>query len=269
MLTAGLAVVLSAGGCSSWDQLIGSGAGRSTGGSTASRISDEPGTGSVGIQLDLAAGTTLTSAQWTISNGTNTYFGVVTIGDAQSLEFVQGDILAGSGYTVRLDANDSEDDVCTGTSPPFAVAAGAVAQTVLMLTCRLAPIGSSPGDVNTGTLEVDASVAVVGDPVPCPGIRSFSISPAAITLGQTAALTLATVGPPSQITWSVNPPTGGTFEDANAATTTFACAPGAAFVPQVTITATVALPGNDVCDGQRFTSMSALVNCLAPASGGL
>ncbi len=248
--------------------MTGSGSGHNSGGSTASNVPGEAGTGSVGIRLELAAGTTLTSAHWTITNGTNTYFGVVTIGDAQSLEFVQGDILAGSGYTVQLDADDGDDEVCSGTSPPFTVAAGAVAQTVLTLTCRLAPVGSTPSDVNTGTLEVEASVTVVGDPVPCPGISSFSISPAAITLSQTAALTLATIGPPPQITWSVGPTTAGTFGDAHAATTTFACAAGTAFVSQVTITATVALPDNGVCDGVNFTTMSALLSCLAPAGGG-
>jgi hypothetical protein len=262
---AGLALTLAGANCTAWGDLTGSGSTHNTGDSTERSSSPEDGTGAVSVQLDLAPGTTLTSVKWTISNGTNSYSGVVDMGDAQSLEFAQGGIVAGAVYTVQLTATDSNGDLCTGTSPSFAVTSGAVTQTTLLFTCTVAADGSVASSVTTGTLEVDASVNLVtASPVPCPGISSFSISPSGINLSQTAALNLVTLGPPSQITWAVSPATGGTIGSLHAAATTFACSAGAAFVPQVTITATVTLLGSNTCDGQRFTSMSALVDCLGP-----
>jgi hypothetical protein len=267
-LALGLAVAASLAAC--WnrgDGATGAGSGNDPGDPTGSNGASADGTGTVGVHLDLAPGTSLVAVKWTISNATNTYFGVVEIGDAQSLEFVRGGIAAGSGYMVQLTAVDSHGDPCMGNSPTFTIAAGALTQTVLVLTCKAAPDGSSPGNVTTGTVEIDASILFkLGPPVSCPGISSFSISPAAITANQTAQLALETLGPVSQITWSVSPPTGGTFGNPNAAETTFECARGAAFVPQVTIRATVALDDAASCDGLEFTTTSAFVNCLGPAN---
>ncbi len=254
--------------CSSQHGATGTGSAGNGNPGVASLAGDQGNTGSVGMHLDIAPGTTLTSINWTISNGTNTYTGTVTIGDAQSLEFVAGGILAGSGYTVTLTGADSAGDACTGTSSTFTITAGAVTQTVLAVVCKGASDGAVAADVNTGAVEVDASVTLVnGVPVACPGISSFSISPAEINLSQTAALTLVTT-PPSgaAISWSVSPATGGSFGSTSAAITTFACAPGAAFVPQVTVTATVALADSGACQGAPFTTMSALVNCEGAAS---
>ncbi len=253
--------------CSSQHGATGTGS-ASNGNPIGSLTGDQGGTGSVGMHLDIGPGTTLTSINWTISNGTNTYTGTDPIGDAQSLEFVAGGIVAGSGYTVKLTGSDSAGDSCTGTSSTFTIVAGAVTQTVLAVVCTGASDGAVAADVNTGSVEVDASVTLVnGVPVSCPGISSFSISPAEINLSQTAALTLITT-PPSgaAISWSVSPATGGTFGSSTAAITTFACAPGASFVPQVTVTATVALADSGACTGAPFTTMSALVNCEGSAS---
>ncbi len=250
--------------CSSQHGATGTTLGPNGGGATTgSLVGHEGGVGSIGVQLDIAPGTTLTSVTWTITNGTNTYTGAVPIGDAQSLEFVAGGILAGTGYTVTLTGTDSAGDPCAGTSASFSVIAGQTIQTVLAVVCKGAADGSAAADVTTGSLEVDASVSlVVGGPVQCPGINSVSISPAEINPSQTAALSLATTAP-AAITWSVSPATGGAFGNANSASTTFACAQGAGFVPQVTITATIGLPDSGACSGAPFTTVSALVNCEA------
>jgi hypothetical protein len=215
--------------------------------------------GSVTMQLDIGPGTAVTSVDWTIANGVNTYSGEALIGDAQSAEFAAGGILAGSGYTVTLTATDSQGDPCTGASAPFSVSAGAVTQTVLVVVCTAPPDGSIAADVTTGPVEVDAGFSRVTAPMTaCPGISAFSISPAEINPSQTAALSLQTVGPTPSIAWSV-PAGGGTFGNASAASTTFACSsPGPS---QVTVTATVGLPDSSVCAGQQFTTMSAFVNC--------
>ncbi len=222
---------------------------------------DQVGAGSVSMRLDIGPGTSLTSIQWKIANATNSYTGTTLIGDAQSLEFVAGGIQAGSGYVITITGNDSQGDPCQGSSGPIVVNPGAVTQTVLAVVCSAPPDGSTAANVTTGTVEVDASVGlVVGPGLPCPGIASFSISPAEINPSQTAALSVQSIGPTPVLTWSVSPAGGGTFGNANAANTTFACLPGP---PQVTVTATVALPDSGACSGQPFTTVSALVNCEA------
>jgi hypothetical protein len=272
---AGLAVAaVSVAACSS--QHGSTGAGPSNGGPGNTGVVGENGTGSVGMHLNLAPGVTLTSVHWVITGGPSGnpgYSGNVTIGDAGSLEFVAGGILAGSGYELTITGTDSNNDACTGTSSSFTITAGAVTQTFLQVTCT-AP-GSEGGvvasTVNTGSVEIDAGVVyVVGDAgqtITCPAISSFSISPAEINLSQTAALTLATVGATSPaITWSVSPAGGGTFGNASSASTTFACSGTAA---QVSITATVGLTGSTACSGEPFTvfpvpgnpQTQALVNC--------
>jgi hypothetical protein len=225
-------------------------------------------TGTVGARLTLATGVSLTSLNWTISNGTNTYTGTVNIGDAQSVEWVAGGILAGSGYTLTVSGSDSQGDPCAGTTgATINVLAGATSQAIIAVTCTIPPDASTAADVHTGSVEVDASVTLVGTPpVPCPGISSFSINPAEIVLGQTAQLNIVTIGPSANITWSVSgvspASAGGSFSPSNSvANPTFACSQGNS---QVLVTATVALPadaGGALCAGQPFQTISALVNC--------
>ncbi len=252
------AVAVSVAACSSVD--LGKQSGPSAGeGPVGTLVNEGQGAvGSVAMRLDIGPNTTLTSIHWSISNGTNAYAGTASIGDAQSVEFVAGGIVAGSGYTVTITAADSQGDPCTGASLPFTVSPGAITQIVMAVTCTAPPDGSISADVTTGTVEIDASVTQANTAVTCPGISSFSISPAEINPSQTAALSLQAVGPTSIVTWSVSPAGGGTFGNVNATNTTFACSPGPL---QVTVTATLALPDSGACTGEPFTSTSALVNC--------
>ena len=271
---AGIAfAALTVAACSSQHGATGTGSSSNGGGTDIGSNTGTQGSfGSVGMHLDIGTppnGATVTQLSWTISNGTNTYTGVNVVGDAQSFEFVQGGILAGTGYTVKLTGTDSNGDPCSGTSSTFTIVAGAVTQTTLAVFCVQPNGDASPADVNTGTVEVDASVTLVpGGSTACPGISSFSISPAEIGPGQPAALTLISTGPAATITWSVTPAGGGAFGSTTAANTTFVCAAPSSpsFVPQVTVTATVALPDSGACTGQTFTTQSALVNCEGTAT---
>ncbi len=218
-------------------------------------------TGTVGAHLSIGAGVSVTALSWTISNGTNTYTGTANIGDAQSVEWVAGGILAGGGYTLTVTGTDSNGDPCTGsTTTSFTVLAGATVQVTLAITCVIPPDGSVAADVNTGSVEVDASVTLVGTPpLPCPGITSLSINPAEQVAGVPVQLNLATTGPTPLITWSVTPAGDGNFSNVNAANPTFTCTN--ATQNPLTITATVALQDSGLCSGQTFTTLSALFNC--------
>jgi hypothetical protein len=238
------------------------GASGTNGGGGQTGVLNQGGFGQVHMNLDIPGGTSITSLSWTITNGANTYTGIDAIGDAQSAEFVAGGVLAGSGYVVTITGTDSNGDTCLGSSAPFSVTAGNVAQVVLGVVCTVPPDGSTAADVGTGAVEVDAGFSLFNTgAVACPGISSFSISPAEINLAGTASLSLATVGPAATIAWTVSPANGGTFGSTTAASTTFQCANVPAAGSQVTVTATVALPDSGLCSGKQFTTMSALVNC--------
>jgi hypothetical protein len=251
--------------CSSTHGPGGTGTGSYGSGGGVGQIAQD-GTGQVGMHLTLAPGVSLTSASWTIT-GPNMYSGTVQIGDAESLEFVAGGILAGSGYTVTIHGTDSQGDMCTGTSAPFSITAGAVTQAVLVVTCTQVNEASvNVANVANGSVQVDAGLVFVstdGGVFNCPGITSFSISPAEINLSGSAVLTTLTTGAPSTVTYSASPASGGTFTAAG-----FMCSGSAA---QVTVTATAT--ANDAataaaCVGQPFQSISALVNCESAADSG-
>jgi len=226
---------------------------------------NNPNVGSVGLQLVLAPGLGLYSVNWTIANGGASYSGAVDLGDAQitgGVEFVAGGILAGSGYVLTLSATDSNGDPCSGASDPFTVMASAVSTVGLLLTCVIPTDAAIAADIGTGAAGVDGGVTVViQPPLVCPSIASFSISPSALAPNQAAQCSVTTNGPTPAIMWSVTPASGGTFSDPTSASPTFQCAQGGT---SVTVTAQVGLPDSGACDGLPYTSLSALVDCLAP-----
>jgi hypothetical protein len=258
--------------CSSHHGSNGTGTNETNGNGVGSNhgVVGQEGTGSVGMHLTIGPGLNLYALNWTITNGTNSYSGTVQIGDAQSIEFVAGGILAGGGYTVTLTGNDSAGDFCQGSSATFSVAASATSFTTLVITCTQATDATAAATVDTGSVAVDAGVVLVAQGAyQCPGISSFSISPAEIlATGQTAQLNVATVGPaPTSIQWTASGGAGGGFSNPNAANPTFSCGgPGA-----VTVTVQVLENGThpdgtdagNVCNGVANTSFSGTINCEA------
>ncbi len=117
----------------------------------------------------------------------------------------------------------------------------------------------------------------LGD-LPCPGIASFSITPAELLSPQQSTVSITTVGHVSSIGWAAsschNYPSGlypasgqiGGFADPSSASTTFNCG---TCTGQVAITATIASdqvePGSDAatnaCLGAPFTTFTGQVNC--------
>jgi hypothetical protein len=278
VLAAGFAVAaISVAACSSQHGDTGSGSAGGSAGSVGNvGHGGQDGVGQVSMNLDIGPGVSLTSFTYTITATSGTpplvYTNTVTIGQAQSLEFVVGGIVAGS-YTLTINGSDSAGDPCSGsTTTAFTITAGNVTQTTLAITCVAPADASAAADVNTGSLEVDASVSLDGTAPPtCPGINSFSISPAELASGQSAALTLSDTDPTATILWTVTPAGGGVFGTADTATattatTTFTCTNTA---PQVTVIATVT-PANAasaaLCANQPFETMKALVNCEAPTT---
>src|SRR5258708_36206890 len=143
-LALGFAVAaVSAAACSSQHGSIGQGTG--TGADIGSLGSRQGNTGSVGMHLNITgSAATISSLNWTISNGTNSYSGTVNMTDdagnaAQPIEFVAGPVVAGPGYTVVLTGSDTNNDPCHGQWPTFAVTAGTstAATAAVNVTCTV------------------------------------------------------------------------------------------------------------------------------------
>jgi hypothetical protein len=270
VFAAGLLTAATVMACSSQQGSTGT-AGNGTGnvGTVGGQKND--GTGIVGANLSLAPGVSLTALNWTISNGTNSYSGTVQIGDAQSVEWQAGGILAGSGYSVTVTGADSLGEPCTGgTTTTFSVGAGATTFVGLAVVCAGTSDAAVAADVGMGNVFIDASVSrTTAAPTQCPGITALSIDPAEQLAGVPSSLTLATTGPASTITWSVVPATGGTFSNPNSATPTFTCAASSATTGSLPlrITATVALPDSGACAGVAFTTMTGIFQCEQSLTG--
>jgi hypothetical protein len=267
---AGLVAALSMAACSSQQVSPGTGIGSTTNpGSTPSGSA----AGQVSMHLQIGQGINLQSLNYTV-NGPNTKTGNIPIGDAQSIEEDIGGIPAGTGYTITLSGTDTANDPCTGTSTSFSVQPGLVTYTTITVTCTEPADASNAADVNTGVVAVDAGVNLItAVNYNCPGISSFSISPAEISSPQTAALTVATVqasgGSPGTetITWTAS---NGGFVDTGTTTSslaapTFSCG---TFVGTATVSVLVGLTGSNngvdagnVCANEAFTTYSANIVC--------
>jgi hypothetical protein len=242
--------------------------GNGQGGSAPSNES----TGRVRAALTLPVIGTITSVTYNITGPTTTS-GTVTIGDAQSIEFVVGGLLAGSGYSINLTATDSLGDHCSGSASGFTIIAGAISNVGLSMTCQEGVDATVGADVQTGSLAIDAAATIVdaGGPTQCPGITSFSISPAEEPVGATSALSVTTTIP-ATITWitpgpppgpSPGPPAGnGTIDNPTSATPTFTCTGGG--TAQVTVV--VGAPGTSACAGQPNTRMTGQIVCEGPVT---
>jgi hypothetical protein len=272
-LAAGIAVAaISLGACSS--QHGSTGPSGSNGGNPIGSLGGSGGQdniGSVGLHLQIAPGVNVFSLNWLISNGTNSYPGTVNIGDAQSIEFVAGGILAGTGYTVTLTGSDSNGDPCTGVSATVTVIAGATSSTTVIVTCTVPTDASLASVVDTGSIAVDAGVVLVNQSsFLCPGITSLSVNPAEVLPPQTATLTSATTsfsGGTETVLWTTSC-AGANIAAPTALNTTFAC--GSVSGTVCTVTLTVGLDGNaadggettdQVCTGKNFTTLSETINC--------
>jgi hypothetical protein len=237
-------------------------------------------TGSVGLTLTIGNGVHVNALSWTISNGTPPgYTGTVSIADdagheAQSVEFVAGGILAGTGYTVTLSGSDSNGDPCTGTSTTFSVTAGATTGATVLVTCTVPTDAAVATTVDTGSVFVDAGVVLVNqNPYVCPGITSLAISPAEVLPPETAALSSSSTsgsGGSETILWTTSC-AGAVITNPTSANATFNCG-GATGTCQVTLTVGLegVAPGGvdagQVCSGIAFTTMTENVSCESGGS---
>jgi hypothetical protein len=268
---AALSVALWVGSCSSQgDGTQGPNSGPDLG--TVSASPNATDTGTVGLQLTIANGVHVNQLSWTVSNGTNSYSGVVYITDdagheAQSIEFAAGGILVGSGYVVTLYGSDSDGDPCTGTSATVTVTAGATSSAVVLVTCTAPTDAAFTADVVTGAIAVTVPVVYATQaPFQCPGIAGVGVSPAEVMPPETATLTAMEIGGDGGTPTLLWTSTCGTITNPTQASATFSCG---STTGNCTVTLTVGLDGTgvdggsvgQVCTGIANTTASQSVDC--------
>jgi hypothetical protein len=285
-IAAGAIAAVSLAACSSQhgDTTGSAGAGNPTLGAVTGQSGD---TGSIKSALTVTGGS-LYSLSYTCSGPSVVPPGTVNFNDAQSIEWVLGGLVAGTGYTCALTGTDSAGDLCTGTTSSFNIIPGQVSGATVLVTCNVATDASTLADVNQGSVGIDAGLTFVNQGAyACPGINSFSISPSEVIGSQPAQLGLSEIGPiglnpdgtvaTSDVIWtatcpstSATPPVPcGSFGPSNTVSSpVFTC--GSLLTDQVvTITAQVTnfekniTTGvvSDVCSGAQFTTMQATIDC--------
>lgn len=202
-------------------------------------------TGSLGMELQVAPGVTISTVNWRISNAATgfTRSASVNVRLSNTLQFLAGGIPAGTGYTITLSAASVDNAfTCTG-SAGFNVTVGTSTPVGLTLSCSTTPPGQGTVIV-TGTTQV------------CANLDSVSVSPLETTVnGPIALAATASAGSlPTTFAWTA---TAGTFDNPTSATPTFTCpaTPGS-----VTISVT-ALPSAATCN--TVTTQSVTVTCDA------
>jgi hypothetical protein len=218
--------------------------------------------GTVGTELTILGGETISSVSWTIKQGTTTVLtGTYTVPTAAtSISFFIPNVPAGSGYTISLTAVSTDGTVtCAGTSAPFTVTAQATTDVNVFLACN-----------TTGSALDAGGVLVNGTPVDCATWTSAAVNPSSAATGGTVTLTASAVAPnPSGITYSWTAAGGGTVATPTQATTTFTCP---ATAGTVTLTLNVGdgtLPTGATCPAAASTTtLTVTCGTVTPVDAG-
>jgi len=206
-------------------------------GTQAPAAASEGAIGEVNLDLQLANGTTLNSASYTIV-GPKAYSktGSIDLTSATKLSATIGGIPAGTGYSITITGTTTDSSTTCGGSATFNVTARTTTPVNVALTCKEAP--------RTGSVLVNGSLNV------CAVIDSLSASPTEVAVGGTVALAAAghdSDAAPSALAYAWTT-TAGTLSSASAQNPTFTCtAPGNA---TVTLSVTDGDPAASCADTQ-------------------
>jgi len=189
-------------------------------GTSASPNASRESSGEVNLALQLANGSSLNSASYTIVGPSGfSKSGNIDLSAATKLSATIGGLPAGTGYSITISATTTDASATCGGSSTFNVQAHATVSVTVPLTCHEAP--------RTGSVMVSGALNV------CPTIDSLSANPSEVQIGGTvalAALAHDSDAAPSALsyTWTTS---AGTLSDAAAQNPIFTCTtPGTATV---------------------------------------
>jgi hypothetical protein len=226
-------------------------------GSDGPPASDDP-RGTVGLNLTLPGGETISTVSWTITgpNGASTVVqsGTTNVASSATLMLTIAGIPAGSGYSISLSGTTVDGTATCSGSATFGVTARATTSVTVLMQCGV-------GAADAG------AVAVNGQTYQCGTANGVSATPSETTLGNSVSLTATAAGMnPAALAyrWSA---ASGTFSAQNAASTNFTCTSPGAVVVTVTVS-DGAIPDGGTCNAASSTS-SVVVQCdsLGPDGG--
>ena len=196
--------------------------------------------GTVGFELQVAPGVTISTISWNITGTGFTQSGTVNVQNSNTIRFQVGGVPAGTGYTITLNATTVGGAFTCSGSTMFNVNAGMTTAVSLVLTCQANGNGS-------GTVVVSGTTAV------CATITGLSVLPLETTVNSTIALsataTAGTVTP--TFAWTA---TAGSFDNAASATPVFTC-------PATAQTVTITLNVSPTAAGCTSATQSVDVVC--------
>ena len=230
-------------------------------------------TGTVGLQLNLGPGITLSTLQYTITNPTLAGFATINhsvdVSGSQVIGF-SVTLPVANGYAVSLSAIDSQGDGCSGGPAPFNVMAAQTNAVGLTLVCnQIVDSGASVPDVNVATtvFTADASLEAAAAQGTCAAVNSLFASPNETNVGNTVSLTATGIDSSYQssdvtLTWSA---TGGvgSLTGTTGTSNTFTCT--GAGTEKVTVAAAIS-GGGASCP--VIGSVSVTLTCDANADAG-
>lgn len=201
-----------------------------TGGDTPSSAPPAPNaaptgpTGTVGLQLTLPDGSSVSVVHWSITGPNNSATvvksGSVDVHASGGTKFQVSEIPAGMGYKVFLTAMSVDGGIDCEGGGGFAVIAHATTQVDVQLACTAAGGGQT--------------TVVNGTSFDCAAWNSVSASPSETAVGTPVSLSATATGPvPANLTYQWSAPSG-QFTDPTAANTNFVCSvPGSVNVTLV------------------------------------
>jgi len=202
-------------------------------------------TGSLGMEVQIGPGVTLSSVNWSINNAASGFSrtGSVNVRFSNTISFQTGVLPPGAGYAITLGATSVDGAFTCIGSAGFKVTAGVVTPVTTVLTCSSA----APGQ---GTIVVNGTTQL------CANLDSLSASP--LETAVNTSILLSATGSLGALTptfaWTAS---AGTFDDATLASPTYTCpaTPG-----KELITVSIS-PSSSVCP--TVTSQSVVVTCSA------
>jgi phospholipase C len=207
-------------------------------------------TGSVGLKLTLPGGAQINTVLWTITGpagaATVVQSGTVNVQNSAAINFVVGNIPAGTGYTISLTGTSTNGAVSCAGSAPFSVTARTTTKVSVPLQC------------NVGATQV-GSVSVTGTTFDCATVNSISASPSETTVGNSVAVSGSASGPnASGVTYAWSAPSG-SFDTPNAPTANFTCGTAGSVALTLT-TSDGAVPAGSSCN-PAFSTTTVQVQC--------
>jgi uncharacterized protein YjiK len=226
--------------------VLGTAATLTAGCSTNSGSASKADSGSIGLALQLAQGTSLNSVSYTIT-GPSAFSrsGTVDVSQSSTVSVVIGNIPAGIGYSIALQGTATDGATQCAGAGTFDVVAHATTAVTVHLACNGAP--------HTGSVLVNGTLNV------CATTDGITASPSEVVVGASIALIAVahdSDGGPSPLAYHWTVMGGATLSAANVQNPTLTCTAGGT----VTVTLTVT-------DGDCGDSSSATLTCTGTGTG--